>query len=115
MNQHNLEASLNKSSFTTALNEYSDLSIYDVRSTMNGYKYEKKLQMKEKPSGAKMFTKPAESVCVTANKKIEPKDRSRILARIKPYKKLGKTGQALIWEKLGQNIRLTFGQIFDII
>ncbi|XP_063728288.1 procathepsin L-like [Symsagittifera roscoffensis] len=61
VNQHNLEASLNKSSFTTALNEYSDLSIYDVRSTMNGYKYQKKLQMTEKPSGAKMFTKPAES------------------------------------------------------
>jgi len=42
VNQHNLEASLNKSTFTTALNEYSDLSIYDVRNTMNGYKKDMK-------------------------------------------------------------------------
>lgn len=41
VNQHNLEASLKEHSFTLALNEYSDLSIYDVRARMNGFKQNK--------------------------------------------------------------------------
>jgi len=37
VNQHNLEYSLKKHSYRLALNEQSDMSINEVRSTMNGY------------------------------------------------------------------------------
>jgi len=59
VNQHNLEASLNKSTFTTALNEYSDLSIYDVRNTMNGYKKDMKKLLVS--TAEKVFTRPVTS------------------------------------------------------
>ena len=62
VNNHNLYASLNRSSFTTALNEYSDLSIYDVRNTMNGYRMDLKHPLFTSPEN--VFTKPEVSVSV---------------------------------------------------
>ena len=57
VNQHNLKANLNMHSFTTGLNEYADLSIHDVRNTMNGYKMNQK-DISRVKSTRKMFTKP---------------------------------------------------------
>ena len=57
VNKHNLKASLNMHSFTTGLNEYADLSIHDVRNTMNGYKMNQE-DISRVKSNRKMFTKP---------------------------------------------------------
>ena len=57
VNKHNLKASLNMHSFTTGLNEYADLSIQDVRNTMNGYKMNKEDKMRLKANRT-VFTKP---------------------------------------------------------
>ena len=57
VNKHNLKASLNMHSFTTGLNEYADLSIHDVRNTMNGYKMNKEEKMRLKANRT-VFTKP---------------------------------------------------------
>ena len=54
--KHNLDASLNRSSFTTALNEYSDLSTYDIRKKMNGANVNVKQDLLT--TSEKVFTKP---------------------------------------------------------
>ena len=74
--KHNLDASLNRSSFTTALNEYSDLSTYDIRKRMNGANVNVKQDLLT--TSEKVFTKPENLVRKSDQGQLIPTTQNKV-------------------------------------